>query len=108
MIIVVFFALLILVDSLIFWGFTEMARDKDFSEGMGVGESFLHCTIANVIGVGVRMAAISAPLHLFYLFRPFGRIGLNFTSKVLCLILMGAAEFGIALVFARSLAEAMK
>ncbi|MBU1106058.1 MAG: hypothetical protein KKB51_05260 [Candidatus Riflebacteria bacterium] len=108
MIIVVFIALLILVDSLIFWAFTEAVRDKDFSEGMGIGECFVHCAIANIIGVGVKMTQTSAPIHLFYLFRPFGKIGLNFTSKVLCLVIMGAAEFGILLVFAKPIAAAMR
>lgn len=107
LIIALFITLLVVVDTLIFWSFTEAVRDKDFSEGMGIGQSFMHCGIATLIGIGVRLASISAPLHLFYLFKPFSEMGLNFVSKVICLVLMGAAEFGISLVMAKSLAAVM-
>lgn len=55
----------------------------------------MHFGISALIGAGVRMAAIPAPLDLLYLFRPFGEMGLNTVSKIICLVLMGGAEFMI-------------
>ncbi|EKD81983.1 MAG: hypothetical protein ACD_39C01536G0002 [uncultured bacterium] len=106
-IIIAYFALIYIVDTLIFWAFVEIARDKEFAEGIGIGESFVHCGIATLIGVGVKMMKIQFPIHLAYLFKPFSQAGLNFLSKVLCLIIMSAAEIGITLVMAKPLAAAL-
>ncbi|HAE37941.1 MAG TPA: hypothetical protein DCG57_04780 [Candidatus Riflebacteria bacterium] len=107
-IIIAYIALIYIVDTLIFWAFVEIARDKEFSEGIGIGESFVHCGISTLIGVGVKMTNTQFPIHLAYLFRPFNKAGLNFTSKILCLIIIGAAEAGITFVMAKSLAAALK
>lgn len=106
-IIILYIGLVLVVNTVIFWSFTEIARDKQFSEGMGIGTALCHCAIVSLIGVGVRLAQVSAPLHLVYLFKPFHDMGLNTASKFICLFLMGGAEFLILKVMAKSLAKAL-
>ncbi len=107
-VLIAFFVIVLLVDTLIFWAFVEVVRDKEFSEGIGIGEAFIQCGIASLLGIGVRLMGMRTPYHLFYLFRPFAKAGLNFLSQILCLIIMGAAEFGIMLVMAKPLAAALR
>ena len=106
-ILILYFVIVLLVDSLIFWAFVEAVRDKEFSEGISIGESFVHITIATVLGIFVKMAGLP-PVNLLYLFRPFKAANLNFLSEVICLLLLGAAEFGISFVMAKPLAAAIK